>query len=101
MASPVLLDSAGVRAHLNSPEVAAEVRAAAEKVAANVNAQGLTASSGAAKSGSAITAVVWSYTTDRAAAAVSIQHPAGLAMQAKHGVLTKAATAAGLEVKMK
>lgn len=35
------------------------------------------------------------YTTDRAAASVTV--PAG--MQAKHGVLTRAASAAGLEVK--
>ena len=42
---------------------------------------------------------VWvdSYTTDRAAASVTI--PA--ARQAKHGTLTKAASAAGLEVKAK
>jgi hypothetical protein len=44
---------------------------------------------------------VRSYTTDRAAAAVSIAHPAGLAMQAKHGSLTKAAASLGLEVKSK
>lgn len=37
------------------------------------------------------------YTTDRAAAAVTV--PA--ARQAKHGTLTKAASAAGLEVKAK
>jgi len=45
--------------------------------------------------------IVRSYTTDRAAAAVSIAHPAGLAMQAKHGALTKAAASLGLEVKGK
>lgn len=45
--------------------------------------------------------IVRSYTTDRAAAAVSIAHPAGLAMQAKHGALTKAAASLGLEVRAK
>lgn len=38
------------------------------------------------------------YTTDRAAAAVTILDPRGLALQAKNGALTKAAAAAGLEV---
>jgi hypothetical protein len=42
-------------------------------------------------------AVVHEYTTDRAAASVGV--PAGL--QAKHGVLTRAAHAAGLEVRLK
>jgi uncharacterized protein with gpF-like domain len=45
--------------------------------------------------------IVRSYTTDRAAAAVSIAHPAGLAIQAKHGSLTKAAASLGLEVTAK
>lgn len=44
---------------------------------------------------------VRSYTTDRAAAAVSIAHPAGLAIEAKHGVLRRAAASQGLEVKSK
>lgn len=43
--------------------------------------------------------VVNHYTTDRAAASVTIRHPAALAWQAKNGVLTRAASAAGLEVR--
>lgn len=35
---------------------------------------------------------------DTAASAVILAHPAGLAVQAKHGSLTKAASALGLEV---
>lgn len=35
---------------------------------------------------------------DSAGAAVVLAHPAGLAVQAKHGSLTKAASALGLEV---
>lgn len=38
------------------------------------------------------------YTTDRAASAVVIAHPSGVALQAKAGVLTRAAAAEGLEV---
>lgn len=41
---------------------------------------------------------VYSYTTDRAAAAVTLAHPAGLGMQAVHGVLTTAAASVGLDV---
>ena len=37
--------------------------------------------------------------TDRAKSTVVLAHPAGLAVQAKHGALTKAAAQAGLEVK--
>lgn len=38
------------------------------------------------------------YDTDRARATVWLAHPAGLAVQAKHGLLSKAASAAGLEI---
>ena len=44
---------------------------------------------------------VLSTTTDRAVAIVAIAHPAGEAIQAKHGALTKAAAACGYEVKSK
>jgi hypothetical protein len=39
------------------------------------------------------------YTTDRAARAVTIAHPAGVAHQVRHGTLTRAAAAEGLEVR--
>lgn len=39
------------------------------------------------------------YTTDRAASAVLIKHPIGYGIQAKYGTLTRAAQAAGLQVK--
>jgi hypothetical protein len=45
--------------------------------------------------------VVHSATTDRAKAFVTIAHPAGLAIEAKHGALKKAAAACGLEVTSK
>ena len=38
------------------------------------------------------------YETDRARATVWLAHPSGLAVQAKHGTLTKAASQAGVEV---
>lgn len=39
-----------------------------------------------------------SYDTDRARATVWLAHPSGLAVQAKHGTLTRAASEAGVEV---
>lgn len=42
--------------------------------------------------------VVRPYTTDRAAAAVTIAHPSGVVRQARDGALTKAAARVGLEV---
>ncbi|WP_182377892.1 hypothetical protein [Nocardioides sp. WS12] len=42
-----------------------------------------------------------SQTTDRAREVVGINHPAGMAVQAKHGVLTKAAAHVGLQVRSK
>jgi len=41
---------------------------------------------------------VRSVTTDRAVAIVAITHPAGMALQAKYGVFTKAAAACGYEI---
>lgn len=42
-----------------------------------------------------------SYTTDRAKGSVTIAHPAGLAIEAKHGALKKAAASVGLTVRSK
>lgn len=42
---------------------------------------------------------VRSYTTDRVAEAVSIAHPAGLAIEAKYGALSRAAASVGLQVR--
>ena len=83
MPPKIRIDSKGMRELLLS--LRAEVRAAADAVASNVDARGKPVE-------------VRAYTTDRAAASVSIAHPAGLAIQAKYGALTKAAAAAGLEV---
>lgn len=86
---------------LKSAGVHAAVEHATESVAANVADQGLTAGGPAEESGTAIIGAVEMTTTDRAHGSVTIKHPAGLAMQAKRGVLTKAAAAAGLEVRAK
>ena len=44
---------------------------------------------------------VMSVTSDRAKAFVAIAHPAGQAIEAKHGALKKAAASVGLTVKSK
>ncbi|QLF84820.1 hypothetical protein SEA_BBQVALINDRA_10 [Gordonia phage BBQValindra] len=46
-----------------------------------------------------IDVIVESYTSDRAAAAVTIAHPRGRQLQAEHGILTRAAAQVGLEVR--
>lgn len=92
----ITLDRDGIKSMLRSAGVRREVNQLAHKVAGAARAQGHTVTSG-----EALPIKVDEYTTDRAAAAVTITHPAGIGMQAKHGVLTKAAAAAGLTVKAK
>ena len=71
---------------------AAPVEAAAREIAENVDVGDVDAQVG-----------VMMVTTERGApvALVTILHPAGLAMEAKHGTLKKAAAACGLEVTSK
>jgi hypothetical protein len=93
MAARVRLDHKGLAEVLRSAEVRREIAELTEQVADNARAQGHTVSSGEPLPVEA--SVV---TTDRAHGSVTIAHPAGVGMQAKYGVLTKAAAAAGLEV---
>lgn len=90
----VRLDRRGVGSVLKSDAVGRAIDALAEDVADNVRSQGLTVSDG-----SDLPVTVTPHTTDRRAASVALAHPAGIAMQAKYGALTKAASDAGLEVK--
>ena len=95
----VRLDRPGIAELAKSAMMETFIGDVALDVAINVGAQGLTAATGASESAAAIVGEVEGYTTDRAAALVTIKHPAGLGMQAKYGVLTKACSAAGLELK--
>lgn len=88
----ITIDYAGIGEILKSREMAAAIDDLADDIAAGVR-------DGIADPDIAAAVGVESYTTDRAAAAVTIAHPAGLAIQAKHGALTRAAAAAGLDVK--
>lgn len=85
------LDHGGIAELLVSAEIAALVAAKAEEVAGNVRAADTIQRHAAPVE-------VEHYVTDRAAAAVVIKHAGARAMQAKYGVLTQAAAAAGLEV---
>lgn len=87
------LDHAGLKRILTT-EFSGDVNALAHRIAANVRAQGLTVSDG-----EEMPVTVDEYTTDRGAASVTITHPAGLNVQAKHGALTRAAAEAGVEVR--
>lgn len=81
------LDHGGIAEILTSAPVAAAVREIADQVAAGVRSQ---------KPGAEV--VVDSYTTDRAAASVTIRDVRALLWQVRDGVLTRAASGVGLEV---
>lgn len=100
--SNVKLNSAGVASFLKSAEVRRATHEAAEAVAANVRAQDIKVGDrDGGKHEIDLPVKVYEGTTDRAAARVVLAHPSGLAVQAKHGALTKAAAQAGLDVKGK
>lgn len=88
----IRLDHDGIADVLKGQAIRSLVDTAAASVASGITA---TISSGR------VPVTVGSHTTDRAAASVTIAHPAGLAIEAKHGALVRAAAAAGLEVRAK
>lgn len=96
----VTLNKAGVGEIAKGAEMQALVAKLAEQVAENVRDQGIKV--GDRDGGSRevdLPVKVSEQITDRARATVTIAHPAGIAVQAKHGALTRAASAAGLQVK--
>ena len=98
----VKLNHAELEAKLKDDDVRSVVHGLAEEVKAHVEAQGIKV--GDRDGGPAeypLPVTINSQTTDRAREVVTIPHAAGIAVQAKHGVLTKAASAVGLEVKSK
>lgn len=99
MASNLHLDHAGLMAALEQRGVIDAVDKMAEKVAERVRAQGITV--GDRDGGSheyPLPVEASQYHSDRPRASVTIKHPAGLAVQAKHGALSKAAADCGLEL---
>lgn len=97
MSVNVRLNRAGIAAILKSDEVRAIVNKAAEEVADNVRGQGLRVDDDPGEI--ELPVEVSTTTTDRAKANVVLAHPSGAAVQAKHGALTKAASAAGIKVR--
>jgi hypothetical protein len=90
VAPKLKLDSPGILEVLQSAQVAAVVEGLAETIAGSIDET--------ARNGDPVRVLTEGYTTDRAAAAVILAHPAGLGKEAKHGTLTRAAASAGLEV---
>jgi hypothetical protein len=96
----VVIYQAGVDAVLRSAGMVAALEEVAGQIADNVAAQGLTVESpGEDSPGTSLHAEASTSIEKTAVGHVTIPHPAGIPMQARHGVLTKAAAAAGLEVK--
>lgn len=95
----IRLSSPGVAAVLKSVAMHDAIEDVAEVVADNVRAQSIRVGD---KDGGPLErdlpVTVRMSTTDRAHANVTLAHPAGAAVQAKHGALTKAAGQAGLDV---
>ena len=88
-------DHAGIATILKSEQVRALVREAARDVAAEVEAQGHTV-----EDGSLLPVEVRAEAdTDRAAASVAIPHAAGVGMEARYGLLKRAAARVGLQAK--
>lgn len=87
MLTGLVISTSGIGDMLKSDEVRSVIDDLAQQVAARVSA------------GPGVDVVVDSYTTDRAAAAVIIAHPKGMLLQARDGVLTRAAASLGLEVR--
>ncbi|MGI5493822.1 hypothetical protein [Microtetraspora malaysiensis] len=83
------LDHNGIRALLSMAEMHTVIEGLAEQIASTVRAS--------VPAGAEV--VVESYITDRGAAAVVVKDRAAMGWQARDGVLTRAAGAAGLEVR--
>lgn len=97
----VRLDLGGLEDVAKSPRVRSAIHDAAEKVAEYARSAGVDVSGVPGEY--AIPVKVYDDTTagmrvDRAVSRVVLAHAAGLATQAKHGLLTKGAAAAGLNL---
>lgn len=98
----VRLSSRGIARILKAPEMQRATEQAAQAVADNVRGQGIgVGDKDGGKHEKPLPVTVTMTTTDRAHANVTLAHPAGAAVQAKHGALTKAAAQAGLDVRGK
>ena len=93
------LDGDGLKAILSGDPAKQRATDAAKQIVANVKAMGIKVgdvSGGAYEIELPVDFIT--VNTDRSVAVVGLTHYAGMAVQAKHGALTKAAAQAGLEV---
>jgi hypothetical protein len=97
----IKLDPRGIEEVAKSREMHAAVKALAEQIADNVRSQGVRVEGGDVS----LPVNVYgpentsSMRLDRAKAYVTLAHAAGLAVQAKHGTLSRAASQAGVVVR--
>lgn len=99
MGVTVHMSYAGWGEVLRSPQMQAIIAAKAEQIAASVRAAGITVGDREGGPREIPLPVEVSHdVTDRARSRVTLAHPAGMAVQAKHGVLTQAAAGSGFEV---
>lgn len=100
MSGGVHFSPTGLGGILKSAQVRAGVSAMAKKVAGHIEGQGVKVGAFSGGQGPIDLPVrVNTDTTDRAVAFVVLAHPAGIAVQAKLGALTRAASSAGLTVR--
>lgn len=101
MSKKVTLDHIGMRNLASNEAMRALCRKAAERMAEHVQAEGIRVGDrdGGRHEYELPVKVEDGVYNGRAFADVIINHPAGAAVQAKHGVLTRAASAEGLSVK--
>ncbi|MCK2239397.1 MULTISPECIES: hypothetical protein [unclassified Crossiella] len=88
----VRLDHAGIAELLTSPQVRELLTTTAQAVAQTARAQGRLLASGKPVP----VTVAAESDTDRARVSVGIPHPAGIGMQARHGLLSRSAEENGL-----
>lgn len=81
------------------PLMTAALARAAETVAANARAQGIKVGDVNGGPDEVDLPVISGVSDDELAGIVTLAHPAGMAVQLKHGTLTKAAAQAGLKVR--
>lgn len=95
------IDNRAIGRLLKSAEVAIAVHELAEAVAENARSQGQMVGDFQGGGEIALPVTLKSFTTDRAVTVVALAHPAGIAVELKHGTLRKAAASQGLEIKAK
>lgn len=97
----IRLDTAGLAEVMRSAKVTAEVRSLAGRVASAAESDGSVARNAVPVTVDEYTARGGRLRSERPAFAVTLAHAAGNGIEAKYGVLTRAASSVGLTVKGK